>query len=131
MGRFRQHPRGVYDRRRAIVVPADDPDVVAWIQAGNAVDPMARFELRAVGVFDRVRGREIRPTDPEWADYAAALAAGDAPDPQPAETPPPDPRFDPIVAGRAREARKLARLAESDPAAAALVAVGIKRSTRK
>lgn len=88
---------------------------------------MARYELRRRGVFDRVLGREIGPPDPEWRDWQAALAAGEPFDPEPAQAPPPDTRFDPILAGRARESRQLAKLADRDPVTAALVAVGLKR----
>lgn len=54
---------------------------------------MNRYEWRPIGVFDRVLGREIRRTDPEWLDYEAA---GASPDPMP----PPVPR---PIAERRRE----------------------------
>lgn len=92
---------------------------------------MARYEMRPVGVFDRDTGRHIRPSDPEWIDYQAALSRGEVPDPQPAPPPAPDPRFDPVLAGRGREARRLARLAERQPLEAALVASGLKRRSAR
>lgn len=88
---------------------------------------MARYELRPVGVFDRETGRDVRPSDPGWIEYQAALSRGEMPDPQPADPPAPDARFDPVLAGRARETRQLARLAERQPLEAALVASGLKR----
>ena len=90
----------------------------------------ARYELRPVGVFDRVLGRLLMRTDTEWRDYEAWLATpGNVLDPMPAEPAPVRSPADPIAAGRAREARKLEQLAKSNPVEAALVASGLKRRT--
>lgn len=85
----------------------------------------ARYQLARRGVFDRVLGRVILPTDPEWRAWQAALAAGEAFDPAPADAPAQDPRFDPIIAGRTRAARQFDKLAKRDPVAAAIAAAGI------
>lgn len=45
---------------------------------------MARYELRAVGVYDNVAGRAITRSDyHEWAAYRAWLLLGNEPDPMP------------------------------------------------
>jgi hypothetical protein len=93
---------------------------------------MARYELRPVGVFDRELGRAIRNTDPEWRTYEAWLATpGNVVGPAPVEPVPVRTPFDPLAAGRAREARKLEQLAKRNPVEAALVASGLKRRTSR
>lgn len=49
---------------------------------------MARYELRAVGVYDRDTGQVIKRTDLLWSDYRTWLLSN-TPDPMPPEVVPP------------------------------------------
>lgn len=52
---------------------------------------MNRYELRAVGVFDRQTEEIVLPGTPEWGEYMAAMARGEPVDPMPPPPPPPPP----------------------------------------
>ena len=71
----------------------------------------ARYELRAVGVWDNVAGRRIIRTDPEWP----ALRDGNVPDPMPAPVvvPPTQAVIDALAELEAREAMRNALKADS------------------
>lgn len=75
----------------------------------------ARYELRAVGVWDNVAGRRIIRTDPEWPAYRAWLRDGNVPDPMPAPVvvPPTQAVIDALAELEAREAMRNALKADS------------------
>lgn len=87
---------------------------------------MSRYELRAVGVFDRELDKVITPADPEWAsEYHVWLAdPANVPDPMPIVQEPAAP-FNFKAAGRARTERNLKRLAQHDALAALLKKEGL------
>jgi hypothetical protein len=66
---------------------------------------MARYELRALGVWDNVLGQRIVRSDPEWGAYRQWLLAGNAPDPMPSPVvvPPTPAELDALAEITARE----------------------------
>lgn len=76
---------------------------------------MARYELRAVGVWDNVLGQRIVRTDPEWGAYRDWIQAGNTPDPMPAPVvvPPTQAVIDALAELEARETMRNALRADS------------------
>jgi hypothetical protein len=77
---------------------------------------MARYELRAIGVYDNTAARHITRSDGmEWAAYRAWLLAGNEPDPMPAPVvvPPTQAEIDALAEIEARTAMRTALRADA------------------
>lgn len=59
---------------------------------------MNRYELRAVGVFDRQADMLVSPGMPEWSEYMEVMARGETVDPMPPPPPPPPPSAEEVAA---------------------------------
>lgn len=59
---------------------------------------MSRYELRAVGVFDRQADELVLPGTAAWAEYMEAMARGETVDTMPPPPPPPPPSVEEIAA---------------------------------
>jgi hypothetical protein len=68
----------------------------------------ARYELRAVGVWDNVLGQRIARSDPEWGAYREWVRAGNSPDqmPAPVSVPPTQAELDARAELTARDAMR-------------------------